>query len=227
MDTANDYRMILAEDAINRLEKKVKAWSLPWPIKKRDILEKIGALRKKLLRLKYSFLPANLILRSNEIKDILTLSKELEKELIENGKNLGMPKTLSQKMMLAEIRYSLSILIGLPQRLKLGEENIPEYAVDVIGAKVVKIEDLTEKLKATRASTGPFALTVVTNLKHIKVGEIRAIAILPPVEFHGVISEAMYSSDPLDKKYLGKRIFPELLNCEVKAKVIEIARRKT
>lgn len=225
MDTANDYRFILAEDAINRIEKRVKAWNLPWPIRKREVLESIDVLRRKLLKLKYSFLPANLILESEELKDLVSSSMKLKEELIDKEKTYGMPKNISQRMSLAEIKYSLSILIGLPQRLKLGEENKPEYAVDVVGVEVSRVEGLTEKLKVTRASAGSFALTIVTNLKEIKVGEVRAAAILPPVEFHGVISEAMYSSDPLDRKYLGRRVPSRFLSTELRAKVINIARR--
>ena len=224
MDTANDYRFILAEDAINRIEKRVKAWNLPWPIRKREVLESIDVLRKRLLKLKYSFLPANLMLKSEELKDLVSGSMKLKEELIDKERTYGMPKNISQRMSLAELKYSLSILIGLPQRLKLGEENKPEYAVDVVGVEVSRVEDLTEKLKVTRASAGSFVLTIVTNLKEIKVGEVRAAAILPPVEFHGVISEAMYSSDPLDRKYLGRRVPSRLLSGELRAKVIDIAR---
>ena len=225
MDTANDYRFILAEDAINRMEKRVKAWNLSWPIKKREALESVEVLKKKLLKLKYSFLPANLILESEELKDIVSGFMRLKEELLDKEKTYGVPKNVSQRMSLAEIKYSLSILIGLSQRLKLGEENKPEYAIDIVGVEVSRIEDLTEKLKVTRASAGSFALTIVTNLKEIRVGEIRAAAILPPVEFHGVISEAMYSSNPLNRKYLGRRVPLKFLNTELRAKVIDLARR--
>ncbi|MCE4629523.1 MAG: tRNA-binding protein, partial [Desulfurococcales archaeon] len=118
----------------------------------------------------------------------------------------------------------LLILLGLPNRILLGDENHPEYAVDIVGVEVTRVEPLenTENLKVTRGSAGKAVFTIVTNLEDIKVGQVRAAAILPPAEFKGVISEAMYSSDPIDKNYIGKRVPRKLLSPEVKGKIISL-----
>jgi predicted RNA-binding protein with EMAP domain len=226
LDTANDYRILVAEDAVERLERRVKSWNLPWPIRKKEVLTDIDALRKRILKIKYSFLPAEVLLTSEELKSLVEEAKRLAGILLQQRTSSEPLKTPSQRMALAEIRYSLGILIGLPQRIRLGDDNKPEYAVDVVGAEVSRVEKLTENLKVTRASAGPFALTVVTNLKDIRVGEVRAVAILPPVEFHGVISEAMYSSDPIDRKYIGKRVPSRLLSSELRGKVMSIVERR-
>ena len=224
MDTASDYRILVAEDAVTRLERRVKSWGLSWPLNKKKALSDIEELRKALLKLKYSYLPAEMILESSELGVIVDKAKELAGELLPKP-GYEPPRSPAAKLAVAEMRYALSILVGLPGRIRLGEENKPEYAVDVVGVEVTRVEDLTENLKATRASAGSFALTIVTNIREIKPGEVRAAAILPPVEFHGVISEAMYASGPIDGKYIGKKVPSRLLSGEVAAKVIELTRR--
>jgi predicted RNA-binding protein with EMAP domain len=227
VDTANDYRILVAEKALEILEKRIKSWSLPWPIRKREILDIINNIRRDLLRIKYSFLPSEILVESEETKRIVSASKLLMQSLLNKEVTKGFQiKSIGQKLALAEIKYSISVLLGLPKRMALGDENVPEYAVDVMGAEVTRMDKLTEKLKVTRASVGTFALTVVTNLEDIKVGQVRAVAILPPMEFHGIISEGMYSSGPLEDKYIGKRVPSKFLSNELRAKVLEIVRKK-
>ncbi len=222
MDTARDYRILVAEDAIARLERRVRNWGLPWPINRRKVMDEIAEIRRNLLKLKYSYLPVDLILESGELKTLVEKARSLAQELLPKS-TAEKPKSPSGRLALAEIRYSLSILGGLPVRIRLGEENKPEYAVDVLGVEVTRVEDLTENLKVTRASAGSIAFTIVTNIKDIRVGEVRAAAILPPVEFHGVVSEAMYSSDPIKERYVGKRVPSRLLHGELASMVIRIA----
>lgn len=222
MDTARDYRILVAEDTVTRLEKRVKNWGLPWPINRRKVLDEVSEIRRNLLKLKYSYLPVDMILESSELKSIVEKARSLAGEVLPKS-TAEKPRTSSGRLALAEIRYSLSILVGLPLRLRLGEENKPEYAVDVLGVEVTRVEDLTENLKVTRASAGSVAFTIVTNIKDIRVGEVRAATTLPPVEFHGVISEAMYSSDPIDERYVGKRVPSRLLHGELASMVVRIA----
>lgn len=222
MDTARDYRILVAEDAVARLERRVKSWGLPWPINRRRALEEVSAVKRSLLRLKYSYLPVDMLLESGELEGIVEGARKLAEELLP-GPGAEKPRSVGGRLALAEIRYALSILLGLPQRLRLGEENRPEYAVDVVGVEVTRVEGLTENLKVTRVSVGRAAFTIVTNIRDIRVGEVRAAAILPPAEFHGVVSEAMYASDPLERRLLGKRVPSRLLHGEVAAAVIRIA----
>ncbi len=220
MVDSNDYRYLMAEYALTTLSRRVKQWGLPWPLNKSRVLGSLEATGKTLKRLRYSFLPADMAAESDEARKISATARELAGLLLPQA-----PVRLDsrQKMAVAEIRWALSVLAGLPVRLRLGDSNYPEYAVDVFGAEVTRVEPLQgTQLKITRASTGNIALTVVTNIREIRVGEIRAIALLPPVEFHGVISEAMYSSDPLDPKYVGRRVPRSLLHGDLAGAVIRI-----
>jgi len=67
----------------------------------------------------------------------------------------------------------------------------------------------TESL-VTKAGTEEYSFTIVTNIKTVKRGEVRAVAVLPPVAFYGVVSEAMYVSDPLPREHKGKRVPSDL-----------------
>ncbi len=225
MDTANDYRILVAEDAVERLERRLRQWGLPWPFNRAKAMASLEKARKSLMRIKYSYLPHRDLLESEDLKTLVAEARRI--------RELVMPETLpklegGRALAFAEIRYALSILLGLPARIALGDSNYPEYAVDVVGVEVVRVEELagTENLMYTRASAGKAVFTIVTNIRSIKPGEVRAAAILPPVEFAGVISEAMYSSDPIDKSYVGKRVPRRLLSPELRAAVMRLAGRK-
>ena len=221
MDTAHDYRILVAEYALGVLERRLRQWGMPWPLNKSRALELVSRARKSLLRVKYSYLPADMLVESEDLKAIVEAARELVAMVI--------PEMLprlegARRLAFAEIRWALSILLGLPQRIRLGEENHPEYAVDVVGVEVTRVERLegTENLYVTRASAGKAAFTIVTNIQGIRVGEVRAAAVLPPAEFSGVVSEAMYASEPLDKSLVGKRVPRRLLSPELRAQVIRL-----
>ncbi|MCE4615192.1 MAG: hypothetical protein F7B60_06665 [Desulfurococcales archaeon] len=223
MDTRSDYRILLALDACERLERRVRNWILPWSIEKGKAMNARQSIHKDILKLRFSFLPYRMILKSFELKDTVDEAKLLYNILFPlESKSVHIPaKSLYAA---AEVKYALSILLGLPMRIKLGEENVPEHAIDIVGAEVVDIEDLGKGLKVTRASTSSFALTIVTNIIDIREGEVRAIAILPPVEFNDIISEAMYASNVVSRELVGKRIGVGLVDSHVRAIIMDIAK---
>ncbi|MCE4625356.1 MAG: RNA-binding protein [Desulfurococcales archaeon] len=221
MNTAEDFRLKMAELAVEVLSRRVRQWGMPWPLNKSKALETLEALRREVKRLRYSFLPPEMLIESESMNNIVSLAGGLRRLLIPQV----VPKLdVKRQFALAEIRWALSILLGLPLRLRLGSRNYPEFAVDVVGVEVTRIEPLkgTERLKVTRASMGRAAFTVVTNLEDISKGQVRAIAILPPALFGDVISEAMYASDPLPREYLGKRVPRKFLHGEVGGLVVKL-----
>lgn len=226
MDTANDYRILMAEYALSLLERRAKQWGMPWPFKKGRALELVSSIGKTLKRIRYSYLPPEDLVASEDMQALVSLARELAGIMLPGQ---PVPRLEERhKLALAEMRWALSILIGLPARIRLGPANRPEYAVDVVGAEVSRVEPLpgADRLRVTRASIGSAVFTVVTNIESIREGEVRAIAILPPAVFRGVISEAMYASEPIDGKYVGKRVPRKLLSGEVAAKVISLLGRR-
>ncbi len=204
MDTSKDYRLLLVKDAVMRLEKIVRVWPLHYPIHKGVVLQRIREARKFSEEILHSYLPMTYLLSHESVKRLQDIGKELANLLLPPK---GMEVAGKSKLYLAEIKYCLLQLINLRPRLSLGEENRPEYAVDIIGVEIASVtkHPKTSKLYITKAGTSVFGLTIVTNMESVRKGEVRAAALLPPREFFGVISEAMYCSEPLPKEFLGKR----------------------
>ena len=222
MDTQHDYRILLAEDAVSRLTKRVRVWNLPYPLNKGLALQMVSELRSLVKKVRYSFLPLDMLLSMDELRRIEEVVQQLAKLILPPlGTRL---ENTAQRMAVAEIRYSLWTLLGLRSRLALGEENLPEYAVDVVGMEVglVQKHPSADRLWVLKVGTPRFSLTVVTNLESVKKGEVRGVAILPPTEFFGVVSEGMICSDPLDRTYVGKRVPRELIH---RAEIVNVVER--
>lgn len=219
MVVAEDYRFLVAEDAVNRIENKIKVWGLPYPLNKSLALDYVKKLRSTLMKIKYSYLPHNMLISLEDFRVLEQLTRELASTILP-PKNTKI-ETTSARHSVAELRYALSILLGLRSRIALGDDNIPEYAVDIVGVEVGYVEKhpKAEKLLVTRAGTEHFSLTIVTNISAIKKGEIRGVAVLPPVVFFDIVSEAMYCTDPLDRGFKGKRIPSNLIH---RAEVINV-----
>ncbi len=225
MDTKNDYRILVAEEAIQRLEKRVKTWGLPYPTNKNKVLELVHDIRSNLLRMKYSFLPGELLVESNEIKVLEEKTRELAGLLLPRG--ISLPKQTRIQFMVAELKYCLWTLLGLRNRFLRGEDNKPEYAVDIIGVEIVSVQKHPEarSLWILKAGTEKYGFTIITNIVGIKKGEIRGVVILPPAEFMGVVSEAMIATDPLPLEYKGKPVpYDKIHLSEIRNKVEEIIR---
>ena len=219
MDTAHDYRFLVAEEALNRIEQRIKTWSLPYPLNKIQALEIVKSIRSTLMKLKYSFLPVDMLIKMSEFQELEQRTKELA-SMVLPPKSVKID-TVSQRLIVSELKWALSILLGLRSRVALGEENLPEYAIDIIGVEIGYVEKhpKAKKLWITKAGTESFTFTIVTNIPNIRRGEVRGAAILPPTTFFDVVSEAMFCTDPLDASYKGKRIPRELIH---RAEIINV-----
>jgi len=206
MDTSTDYRILVAEDAVRRIENRVNVWGLPYALNKPLALGAVKRLRSALMSIKYSYLPLDALLEMDQLRILEEASRELA-GLILPPKGVKVEGE-AHRLAVAELKYSLSVLMCLRSRLLLGEENRPEYAVDVLGVEVAVVERHPSAggLLVTKAGTESYAFTIVTNIRSLKKGEVRAVAVLPPRVFYGVVSEAMYVSDPLPREYKGKRV---------------------
>ncbi len=198
-----DPRIIVAEDAYNRLERIIVYRRLNVPVNWRIVNELLHELGSLIHRVKYMFLPPSTLARLDDVKRIGEISVKLAHILLNRGL---LNKYNPDKLVVAETRYSLRILYGLKYRLLLGDEADPLYAIDIEGVEIVNVykHPRADKLFITKA-LGILPYNIVTNIKNIRRGEVRAAAILPPMEFMGEVSEAMYCSDPIPPEYKGKR----------------------
>ena len=75
MDTSNDYRILIAEVAIKNLQDIIRNRRLPFSIRRDEILKKIKNIQSKLMVIKYSFLPNDILISSQQFKDFFGTCK--------------------------------------------------------------------------------------------------------------------------------------------------------
>lgn len=203
MNTSRDYRILVALDAVERLEGIIRHHKLNLPLNWNKLGDLVREAKKIILKIRYCYLPVELLVKDEELSRLKDISVELSKNML--NKDL-LTKFKPDPFVVAETRYILRTLYGLKYRLLLGEENKPWYAIDIEGVEIVSIHEHpnADKLYVTKAE-GILPYTIITNIQDVKKGEIRAAAILPPAEIRGVLSEAMYCSKPLPKEYKKKR----------------------
>ncbi len=188
MPSHEDPRYLLAWWGLEKVERVVR--SPGKPIDKGKAQELLSEAWSELKRLRWSGLPSDMA--SAEAQRLSKIAVEL-KEL------LGL--SLNEKELLkAQAYWALGYLQGLPQLLKMREEATPGEAVYVVSGRVTEVEDHpnADNLKVTRVNVGFAGLTVVTNIRDVREGEVRAIALLPPVDLLGVVSKGMFCSEPLN-----------------------------
>ena len=203
MDTANDPRVIMAERCIKDMEKYIGNLR---DVKKSGILKDLSA---KILEMKYSY---------GEVDDLKPYLNEIKGMCVKILEILGGDKWASKlkamklsDMAIASVKFCLNILYNLEARLKLPAE--PEYAVDVRVGEVESVmkHPRAEKLRICNVNVGK-VITVVTNIADVKEGEKLPVALLPPAEFFGVVSEGMFLSHNLKEGKPGE--LPELTDEE-------------
>ena len=226
-DTRNDYRFIVAEHAVEMLEELVRGKRLPAPVNWQRAMELVREAGGLVKRMRYSFMPPTTLAVSEEARRLQEVARELSATLFPREWIDRLRRDPRARRPMAEARYAIRVLYGLPARLALGDENSPFYAFDIECVRVLSVEQhpRAERLKVTRAQ-GRLAYTIVTNLEDVRRGEVRAAAILPPAEFMGVISEAMYCSPRLEGCEPGKRPPRDMVELgEIGAVLASIARR--
>ena len=227
-DTRNDYRLVVAEHAVDVLERIVAAKAIPVPTNWGKASALVREVRGIVKRMRYSFLPATMLAKSSDAERLKQAVKALASLLFPQQWVEELKRSKKNRLQVAEAKYALRTLYGLPSRLALGDSNDVYYAVDIECVKIVSVEKhpTARNLFVTHA-TGIYRYVIVTNIVDIKRGEVRAAAILPPREFGGIISEAMYCSDPLGEKCSpGKRAPREAIRLGEVAAVIDHIMRK-
>jgi len=94
----------------------------------------------------------------------------------------------------AKVRFFLNTILGLDRRLALGKINDPVIAVDIVVGEVMSVgkHPNADRLLVTNVNIGDRAITVVTNDLMVKEGNRVAVALLPPANFRGIVSEGMF-----------------------------------
>lgn len=226
MDTTKDLRILLAEDAITRLERIIANKRLPYQYSRELVLEAIREIRANILSLKYSYMDAQFLIQNPALNTI-------EANIALIWSHLKPPESMSKsdikaKLAISELKYAIRIIHGLRKRFGLGNENKPEFAIDIIAMRIENIfsHPKADNLKVAVVSDTKQSFIVLTNIETIKKNWIMAVAFLPPIVLYDIISEGMFCSSNLsNNELIGKRVPPELINrSEIANKVVGILR---
>ncbi|MBN2228826.1 MAG: hypothetical protein JW779_04460 [Candidatus Thorarchaeota archaeon] len=200
MDTAKDARILVAEDALRRLNEIVNNRKLKLHIEYNKIGTILHQAGSYFYEVKYSYVPAEQVAKLEPtqkiVDDIIEFKKMVESAL----KSIGFkPSTIKEILVFAELNYSFRTIEGLKRRLTEFDEE-PAYAIDILAVEVSEVKPVEDSKNLTecRCTDGKRIWKILTNIEGVQSGEIYPCAVLPPVEMVGIVSEAMFlGGEPL------------------------------
>ncbi len=185
MDTANSPKILMAEKCVGEMEKYL---SNHREIKRSGILKEIAS---KIMEIKYSYAEVEDL--KEYLEDLRRMCLSLLNLLGGNSWAVKLREMKYSRLAISSIKFCLNILYNLESRLRLPDD--PEFAVDI---RIGEIESVmkhpnADNLRICNVNVGK-VITVVTNIPDVKEGEKLPVALLPPAEFFGEISEGMFLS---------------------------------
>lgn len=218
------------EDALNRLNDVIGNRKLKFHVeysKLVEILKNVGSL---IYEVKYSYVPAEQVAELEPTRKIVSsiadFQKIIEQSLKSTGHKAATPKEAHTH---AELSYCFKIVEGFQNRLKQFDDD-PAYAVDLLAVEISQEQPIPDSKHLTecRCTDGSKIWKVITNIQGIKTGTILPLAMLPPVDMMGIVSEGMFlGGTPLpESTELGmlKNPSPAVLD-QARAQVLHITKR--
>jgi predicted RNA-binding protein with EMAP domain len=185
-DTSKDPRILVAHHACQRLQRAAQQKSgVKLSVPKEKLIELASSADSAVLTLMYMYQEPRDLIGSDPMNDLAETARSLSNAFEPLLANESAPALLK-----ANFAWCLRTLSGLPARLDGPAESMAA-GVDLV---VVQVRNVTKigTLWRTRVSDGEREYTVVTNIPGVRVGDVMAVAFLPPREVGGDISEAMF-----------------------------------
>ncbi|ADC65392.1 conserved hypothetical protein [Ferroglobus placidus DSM 10642] len=192
MDTANDFRILIAERGALELEKALQNVKVQ---KRKELAGLAGKIKNELQVLKYSYMPPDELAKASE--SIVRTSEEILNALQKAEEDFNRK--------IAE--YWLNYLISLPDLFKRGEIDKIGFAVRYFSGDVISASKISDKLWLCVVDCGK-RFNVVTNSEKLANSESVVVSYLPPRKFGNVISEGMFVDATFEKK--GELSFEEI-----------------
>ncbi|HIH72498.1 MAG TPA: tRNA-binding protein [Thermococcaceae archaeon] len=199
-DTSKDYRLLVAEKAVELFLKTVEGAKFKGKWDKKRAVKLAKEMIPEIQALRYSYLEPQELIDTPQMKELkekalgiiealggedwytkfLELADRSEREKVEES--------------IAKVRFFLNTILNLDKRLELGKINDPVIAVDIKVGEVMSAgkHPNADKLLVCNVNIGDRAVTVVTNDLTVKEGHRVAVALLPPANFRGITSEGMF-----------------------------------
>ena len=193
MQTDKDYRILIAELALQRIKDNILLKSTIKPGLGKDEVNKIiSTMESTIMSMKFSYQEAKDLADGEMVATLFNCAKDMylgNKESIETGMR-DKPR--------GNILWGFNIISGLSRRLK-NQGLKPTHAVDIVAVKIRNITNATDKLYTTKVVAGPREMAVVTNIEGLAQSDTLRAALLPPVQVGGIWSEAMFlGSEKID-----------------------------
>ncbi|MHA1453282.1 MAG: hypothetical protein ACTSRD_10500 [Promethearchaeota archaeon] len=198
MDTGNDYRILIVEDAIKRIMDILKMKRFKFQFKHyRDAIQLLDHSSHTLIQtVKYCYLEPDAIIEMPEFKEFHENTSKIEQMIVdERDAVIYKPDNPKDLLMMKEVEYVLSIFRDFPRRIQLPPH--AGNALDTFSVQVTRVEKHPEfdKLFICRTTDKKQIWNVVTNIQDVKKDAHYPVVHLPPTMFGQVVSEAMFVSD--------------------------------
>jgi len=195
MDTGNDHRILIVEDAIKRIMEILKMKRFKFQFKHyRDALQLLEHSSHTLIQtVKYCYLEPDGIVEMPEFKEFHENTTKIEQMITEELKAaMYKPDNPKDLLMMKEVEYVLSIFRDFPRRIQLPPH--AGNALDAFSVQVTRVEKHPEldNLYVCRTTDKKQIWNVVTNIPEVKKDMNYPVVHLPPTMFGGIVSEAMF-----------------------------------
>lgn len=189
MDTGNDPRLAILDRALQDARRNVETGRLRAQFKKAAALEALATGHAALMVLRYAYQPAAELVEMDEFGNLTASADALEDALGGPGVE---ERIKEDALAVAQVAWLTDNLRSLEQRLALPGEGL-ELAVDARAGRVVSASKHpnAENLVLCRVAAGR-PLRVVTNDASVRADETVGVALLPPVELRGIVSQGMF-----------------------------------
>ncbi len=186
MDTANDFRIKLAEKGVEELEKSLNNVRVQ---RRKELIKAVSGLKSEVQIVKYSYMPFEELA---EFESTLKISETAESVLDAVMKAERDFHQLNSK-------YWLEYLVHLPDLLRRGQIERAYEAIRYFSGEIVSSVQLSDSLWLCSFDCG-FKMEIVTNSTEFRAGRNAVVSFLPPRQFGEVVSEGMFVSAQLEKR---------------------------
>ncbi|AXV40626.1 tRNA-binding protein [Methanobacterium sp. BAmetb5] len=199
-DTSNDYRLLVAEKSVELFLRTVEGANLKGKWNKKQALQAARKMTSEIQTLYYSYLEPSAIVKTPQIDLLEEQATEIvealggnswHRQFLELANREEKPKLEES---LAKIKFFLNTILGLKDRISLGEIEDPVMGIDIKKGEILSVSKHPEadQLLVCNVNLQQRAITVVTNDLEVREKNQVAVALLPPEVFMGITSEGMF-----------------------------------
>ncbi|MGH2669389.1 MAG: hypothetical protein ACRDH5_09800 [bacterium] len=189
MDTGNDPRFSVLDRALLDVKRIFEMGRVKKAIDKHKAVTTCEHGHRLLMTLRYCYGEPGQMRAMGEFRELMGVADDVEALL---GGPAFPEQIKEQPIAVAQVAWTLATLRSLGPRLDLPGSQA-ETAIDVAAGRVVSAHPHPEadNLLVTRLGAGR-PLVVVTNDATVKAEDRVGVAILPPIDLRGVVSQGMF-----------------------------------